>query len=194
VERRFWLILVLVIVIVVGVVLTANFVFSSLFVSNLRYAIVKSEGFKEDDFYIYYLAVAYVGDEDIRASYVRIPKPSPYKAPLLIDLAWRRDSEIKSLEIEFTPPPSKFVDLAWISTTITAPVEFYKNGPVITWRCRDLGFYGKGTLTLEFIPALPNTDFTSYTIHIKALVEYKGVDYIVEHSFIIGASCQLCKT
>lgn len=53
------------------------------------------------------------------------------------------------------------------------------------WRCIDLRGYGVRTLTLEFIPTPLDTDFSSYTIHVKAVMEHNGVSYLVDHAFTI---------
>jgi len=171
-------------VVVIGVILSLYFAATSLLEWGLSQAAVEEVGFDESEFFLYYTAIIRAGGEDVRSLYVRVPKPGLRGVPLLVMLGWRKESRVKSIEVQFTTPQREPVDLAWVSTTITAPVEFYKEGAVVTWRCRDLGVFGKATVTLEFIPALP-ADLASSRIHVKAIVEYKGLNYVVEHSIIV---------
>jgi hypothetical protein len=55
----------------------------------------------------------------------------------------------------------------------------------VIWRCIDLREYGAGTLTLEFVLTTLDTDFSSCTIHVKAVMEHDGVSYLVDHAFTI---------
>ena len=149
-----------------------------------KYLRVYSRGFEEYSAFIAYIAEFYIGDSVVRDLYVRIPKPDLY-SKILISISAREISRLKSLEVEITASPGKVPELAWISTSIEKPVEFYRNGNVIVWRCRDLGVYGEGTLTLEFTPYSSSLSFEDYTFSVKAIVEYRGVDYTVEHTFTI---------
>jgi hypothetical protein len=53
------------------------------------------------------------------------------------------------------------------------------------WRCIDLRGYGVGTLRLEFVLTTLDTDFSSCTIRVKAVMEHNGVSYLVDHAFTI---------
>jgi hypothetical protein len=152
---------------------------------RLRYARVVPRGFEDYSTFTSYVAEIYVEDKLARRLYVRIPKPGLYPRLLIsIGVVGAQAPELKSLEVEVVQPPARPRDLAWISTSIARPVEFYRNGSTVIWRCIDLGGYGVGTLTLEFVPTL-DTDFSSCTIHVKAVMEHDGVSYLVDHAFTI---------
>jgi len=182
VAKRLWLV-VAVATIAVIVVVASIMALQSL---RLRYARVVPRGFEDYSTFTSYVAEIYVEDKLARGLYVRIPKPGLYPRLLIsIGVVGAQAPELKSLEVEVVQPPAKFRDLAWISTSIARPVEFYRNGNTLIWRCIDLGGYGVGTLTLEFVPIPPDTDFSSCTIHVKAAMEHDGVSYLVDHAFTI---------
>ena len=73
------------------------------------------------------MAEFYIEDKAVRDLYVRIPKPDLY-SKILINISAREISRLKSLEVEIAVLPRKILELAWISTSVEKPVEFYQMG------------------------------------------------------------------
>jgi hypothetical protein len=134
--------------------------------------------------YTTYVAELYVGDRVVRSLYVRVVDLGTY-SELLVSLGWREDSEVRSLEVEVSPPPGRVVpDTAWVANLgDPVPVEFYRRGPAVVWRCRDLGAWGQGTVTLEFI--LKDQILGEYSIRVRGVLRYGGADYLLDHTFAI---------
>ena|GEM_PF-3369933 len=131
-----------------------------------------------------YVAELYVGDKVVRSLYARVVDLGRY-SDLLVSLGWREGSEVRSLEVEVGPPPGRVVpDLAWVANLgDPVPVEFYRNGPAVVWRCMNLGAWGQGTVTLEFI--LKGQILGEYTIRVRGVLRYGGADYLLDHTFTI---------
>ena len=150
---------------------------------GVEYVRVVPRGFEYTPF-ITYVAELYVGDRVVRSLYVRVVESEGYSR-MLVSLGWRESSEVVSLEVELSPPPGRVVpDIAWVAGLGgPVPVEFYRRGPAVTWRCRDLGHLGMGTVTLEFI--LVGQDLEGYTIRVRGTVRYGGRSYLLDHQLTL---------
>jgi len=131
------------------------------------YVRVVPKGFEYTPF-VTYVAELYVGDRVVRSLYVRVVESGGYSRTL-ISLGWRESSEVASLEVVVYPPPGRVIpDIAWVAGLgDPVPVEFYRSGPAVTWRCRDLGPLGMGTVTPEFI--LVGRDLEGYTTRVRGV-------------------------
>jgi len=158
---------------------------------SLRYAVVKPVKIEKSSIEYRHVAEVYADGERIRGIDVWVRKPlnssSPITVPLTICIGWIKESRVKSLEIQFIPPPTKFTELAWISSLGNAvPVEFYVDEGVVVFRFRDLQPpYGYGTMCQDFLPKILGFDFSSYTIHIKTVIEYNSLDYLADYTITV---------
>jgi len=151
---------------------------------GVEYVRVVPRGFEYAPF-ITYVAELYVGDRVVRSLYVRVVELGRY-SELLVSLGWREGSEVRSLEVVVYPPPGRVVpDTAWVAG-FNDPllVEFYREGPAVVWRCRDLGLLGEGTVALEFI--LEDQSLEGYTVGVRGVLRYGGRYYLLDHTFTIS--------
>lgn len=141
-----------------------------------------------------YLAHIYIGDEHVRSIYMLIPlynetQSHTYILPLTVHIPVVKDGAVvKSLKITFTPPLGRILDiLAWVVTTFNTDVRYHVDERNVVWQCNNMDFYGKGTITLEFIPKNPVPNyFSGITITISMLLEYSGKQYAITHDIKIG--------
>lgn len=135
-----------------------------------------------------YIADVYVNGKVVRRIYIEVLRPLPPKVygRIRIHIPIVEKSELKSLEIVFKPSLGGIAHFAWIPTSIDKPIEFHINGATTIWKCQDLGFYGVGTLTLDFIPYIAKSEnLKGISIHIEAIIEYNRVEYQIKHMITI---------
>ena len=125
-----------------------------------------------------YVSGVYVDGEYVAGIYIRIPRYLSEEGGfdrVLFSLSHVENTSISGLELRFNPPPRGHVILAWIPPSGTMPpcVEFRLEGLGTTWRCMNLGDFGKGTITLEFQPYMVEPrDLSNTIIVVKATILY----------------------
>ena len=99
-----------------------------------------------------YAANATDSGRDIAHIYVRIenPQPNSNRIPILFSIWHTDDTELDSLSLRCTKPyvTSLFLEA---SSYEWPESEFHRDGKGILFSVKDLGWYGEGTITLEFI-------------------------------------------
>lgn len=104
-------------------------------------------GVEDGGFQWVYMSKVYLDEEHVATIYVIIPKGSNRA---VVSVSHVERVRIKNMELVFNPRPGVFIPIAWMPSTMTVPIKFYREGFAIIWRCEDLGFYGEATVTLEF--------------------------------------------
>lgn len=133
-----------------------------------------------------YLANIYIDGARIGGIYMIVPTYNETRPPLRIHLSLFNESVVKSLKLVFNPPLGKVMDLAWVATTYNIPIKYYQEGASIVWQCDNMGIYGKGAITLDFIPQYPTPGYYSgITITTNIVLEYKNNQYAITHNVLI---------
>jgi len=92
---------------------------------------------------------------DIAHIYVRIenPQPNSNRIPILFSIWHTDDTELDSLSLRFTTEPYVTSLFLEASSYEWPELDFHRDGKGILFSVKDLGWYGEGTITLDFILA-----------------------------------------
>lgn len=90
---------------------------------------------------------------DIAHVYVRIEnaQPNSNRMPILFSIWHTQDTELDSLSLRFSTEPYVTSLFLEASTYDWPGLEFHQDGLDIVFSAKDLGWYGEGTITLNFI-------------------------------------------
>jgi len=100
-----------------------------------------------------YAANATDSGRDIAHIYVRIenPQPNSNRIPILFSIWHTDDTELDSLSLKFSTEPYVTSLFLEASSYEWPELEFHQDGKGILFSVKDLGWYGEGTITLDFI-------------------------------------------
>jgi hypothetical protein len=113
---------------------------------------------------------------DIAHIYVRVenPVPNSNRVPILFSIWHTNNTELDSLSLKFTTEPYVTSLFLEASSYIWPQAEFHRNGKGILFYVEDLGWYGEGAITLDFIlDPDPHSDNLALTIDFS--MHYSGL-------------------
>lgn len=100
-----------------------------------------------------YVANVLWGFRDIGHIYVRVGNPTPNASgrPLVFSISHVDGTEVDSLTLRFTTEPYVASLFLGAASYEWSGAEFHRAGAGILFSVKDVGWYGAGTITLEFI-------------------------------------------
>ena len=135
-----------------------------------------------------YVADVLWGFRDIGHIYVRIEKPAPNSSrrPIVFSISHVNGTELDSLTLRFTTEPYVTSLFLKASSYEWPEMKFHRDGTGILFSVKDLSWYGKGTITLDFILD-PDPHSSVLGITIDFSMHYSGFIQLTTlkgHSFL----------
>jgi hypothetical protein len=135
-----------------------------------------------------YVANVLWGFRDIGHIYVRIEKPTPNSSrrPIVFSISHVDGTELDTLTLRFTADPYVTSLFLKAASYEWSEAEFHRDGAGILFSVKDLGWYGTGTITLDFLLD-PDPQSSVFGLTIDFSMHYSGFIRLTSlkgHSFL----------